>query len=79
MKVLVLTLLLTIAVAFAIPVELDAVEDADSRITLVDVDSEQALDDNASEVTRPKRFLLKKVVLAKAGLLGVGYVQWRLF
>lgn len=79
MKVLVLTLLLTIAVAFAIPVELDAAEDADSRITLVDVDSEQALDDNASEVTRPKRFLLKKVILAKAGLLGVGYVQWRLF
>lgn len=74
MKVLVLTLLLTIAVAFAIPVELDAAGDADSQITLVDVDSEQPLDDNVSEVTRPKRFLLKKVVLAKAGLLGVGYV-----
>lgn len=75
MKVLVLTLLLTIAVAFAIPVELDAADDADSQITLVDVDSEQSLDDNASEVARSKRFILKKVALAKAGLLGVGYVK----
>lgn len=74
MKVLVLTLLFTIAVAFAIPVELEAVDDADSQITLVDVDSEQPLDDNASEVARSKRFILKKVALAKAGLLGVGYV-----
>lgn len=72
MKVLVLTLLLTIAVAIAIPVELDAADDADSQITLVDVDSEQSLDDNASEVARSKRFILKKVALAKAGLLGVG-------
>lgn len=73
MKVLVLTLLLTIAVAFAIPVELDATDDDNSQVTLIDVDNEQPLDDNASEVTRPKRFLLaKKVILAKAGLLGVG-------
>lgn len=70
MKVLVLTLLLTIAVAFAIPIESDS--DDGSQLTLVDVDSDQQLDDNAPAGTRSKRFILKKIVLAKAGLLGVG-------
>lgn len=70
MKVLVLTLLLTIAVAFAIPVESDAADD--TQLTLVDVDSDQPLDDTASDKARSKRFILKKIALAKAGLLGVG-------
>lgn len=70
MKVLVVTLLLTIAVAFAIPVELDA--DDGSQLTLIDVDSDQPLDDAAPQSTRSKRFILKKIALAKAGLLGVG-------
>lgn len=69
MKVLVLTLLFAIAVAFAIPVELDA--DDDRKLTLADLENEQPLDDSA-EVGRSKRFILKKVALAKAGLLGVG-------
>lgn len=70
MKILVLTLLLTIAVAFAIPVDSDA--DDGSQLTLVDVDSDQPLDNTAPIGTRSKRFILKKIVLAKAGLLGVG-------
>lgn len=71
MKVLVLTLLtLAVAVALAIPVELDS--DDESQITLVDVDSEQPIDESAPDAVRSKRFILKKIALAKAGLLGVG-------
>lgn len=71
MKVLVLTLL-TIAVAFAIPVELDSTND-ESQLTLVDLDSDQpAADENSPEVARSKRFILKKIALLKAGALGVG-------
>lgn len=69
MKVLVLTLL-TIAVAFAIPVDLDSGDD--TKLTLVDIDSELPADENAPEVARSKRFLLKKLALAKAGIIGVG-------
>lgn len=69
MKVLVLVLL-TIAVAFAIPVELDAGDD--SQLTLVDVDNEQPIDESAPEAARSKRFILKKIALAKAGIIGVG-------
>lgn len=71
MKVLVLTLL-TIAVAFAIPVELDSGDE--SQLTLVDLDNEQpaTVDDNVPEVARSKRFILKKIALIKAGALGVG-------
>lgn len=70
MKVLVLTLL-TIAVALAIPVELESGND-ESQLTLVDLDNEQPIDESAPEVARSKRFLLKKIALAKAGVLGVG-------
>lgn len=71
MKVLVLTLL-TIAVAFAIPVELDSGND-ESQLTLLDLDNDQlAADENLPEVSRSKRFILKKIALLKAGALGVG-------
>lgn len=70
MKVLVLTLL-TIAVAFAIPVELDSSDD--TQLTLADLDNEQPADETApAEVARSKRFLLKKLALVKAGIIGVG-------
>ncbi|XP_055326675.1 uncharacterized protein LOC129580359 [Sitodiplosis mosellana] len=70
MKFLVL-ILLTIAVAFAIPVELDSGDE--SQLTLVDLDNDQlAADDNVPDVARSKRFILKKIALIKAGALGVG-------
>lgn len=69
MKVLVLALL-TIAVALAVPVEVDSNNDA--QLTLVDLDNEQPTDENAPDVARSKRFILKKIALVKAGALGVG-------
>lgn len=69
MKVLVLTLL-TIAVAFAIPVELDTGDE--SQLTLAELDNEQPIDESLPEIAREKRFILKKIALAKAGVLGVG-------
>lgn len=68
MKVLVLALL-CVAVAVAIPVELDA---NTQILSLDDIDNEQAIsyDENPQEVARSKRFLVKKVILAKA--LGLG-------
>lgn len=72
MKVLVLTLL-CIAVAVAVPIELDA----NTQLSLADIDNEQAIsnDENPQEVSRSKRFILKKIVLAKAGALGLGWVM----
>lgn len=69
MKAFVL-ILLTIAVAFAVPVEVDSNEE--SQLTLTDLDNDQPADDNVPEVTRSKRFILKKIALAKAGVLGIG-------
>lgn len=68
MKVLVLTLL-TIAVALAVPVEVNS--DDNTQLTLVDLENEQPADENAPESGRSKRFILKKIALAK-GALGVG-------
>lgn len=68
MKVLVLTLLAIIAVAFAIPVDVDS-GDESQQLTLVDLDNEQPAAENAA---RSKRFILKKIALAKAGILGIG-------
>lgn len=70
MKVLVLTLLAIVAVAFAIPVEVESGDE--SQLTLVDLDNEQPADENAVEASRSKRFILKKIALAKAGVLGLG-------
>lgn len=70
MKVLVVTLLAIFAVAFAIPVEVDSGDE--SQLTLVDLDNDQPTDENAPEVARSKRFILKKIALLKAGALGIG-------
>lgn len=70
MKVLVLTLL-CVALAVAVPVELDS----NSQLSLADLDNEQAvseLNDENQEVARSKRFILKKILLAKAGVVGLG-------
>lgn len=69
MKVIVLTLLI-IAVAFAIPVELDSADE--SQLTLADIENEQSADGSTPAVARSKRFILKKIALLKAGALGVG-------
>lgn len=69
MKVLVLTLLI-IAVAFAIPVELDSTDE--SQLTLADIENEESVDESTPTVARSKRFILKKIALLKAGALGVG-------
>lgn len=69
MKVLILTLLI-VALAAAIPVDVDSGDE--SQLSLVDVDNEQSADENAADVTRSKRFILKKIALVKAGALGIG-------
>lgn len=70
MKVLVLTLLAIVAVAIATPVEVESGDK--SQLTLVDLDNEHPADENAVEAARSKRFILKKIALAKAGVLGLG-------
>lgn len=72
MKIVVLTLLTIVVAALAVPVEVDSNDDA--KLTLVDLENEQpiAADESAPEAPRSKRFIKKKILLAKAGLLGVG-------
>lgn len=71
MKVLVLTLL-CVALAVATPVDIES--NGDTQLTLADIDSEPIADGNTADVARSKRFILKKIALAKAGALGIGLV-----
>lgn len=71
MKVLVLTLL-CIALTVAVPVDIESNDD--TQLTLADIDSEPIVGENTADVARSKRFILKKIALAKAGVLGIGLV-----
>lgn len=71
MKVLVLTLL-CIALTVAVPVDIES--NGDTQLTLADIDNEPIADENTADVARSKRFILKKIALAKAGALGIGLV-----
>lgn len=71
MKVLVLTLL---CIAFAVAVPVDIESNDDTQLTLADIESEPSAYGNTADVARSKRFILKKIALAKAGALGIGLV-----
>jgi len=70
MKVLVLTLL-CIAFVAAVPVELQQSDD-NTKLTLADIENDPIADENGQDAARSKRFILKKIALAKAGALGIG-------
>lgn len=70
MKVLVISLLCMVVVAVAIPVD---VVDPETQLTLVDIDNEHAgYNENPQDAARSKRFILKKLAIAKAGKLSLG-------
>lgn len=69
MKVLVLTLL-CVALSVAVPVDMESSDN--TQLTLADYEIEPIDDENTQEVARSKRFILKKIALAKAGALGIG-------
>lgn len=68
-----------IAATFAVSLEADA---SAQHLTLADLENDsQAIalgaGENTQDVSRSKRFLLKKLALLKAGALGVGYALIR--
>lgn len=79
-KVLVLSFLCLAVAAYALPLEAEA---SNKHLTLADIENQNqatalSAEQNPQDVTRSKRFLLKKLALLKAGALGVGYVSSKL-
>lgn len=80
MKVSAIVLFCIVAVAVALPQPHDGSAVDNTKITLADIESEMLhggdaiYSDNPVEAARQKRFVfhLKKLALAKAGLLGLG-------
>lgn len=81
MKVSAIILFSIIAIAVALPQPHDGVAVDHSKITLADIENELGIEandeiysDNPAEAARQKRFVfhLKKLALAKAGILGLG-------
>lgn len=78
MKPVVVFAILCIAAALAVPIAIDE-SNVVAPATLSFEGPVESIADNSdassnSELVRPKRFLLKKLILAKAGLLGLGWV-----
>lgn len=77
MKPVLVFVLACVAVALAVPIADETANDGGAApIALEDVaqDSTAVSDSSNTELVRPKRFLLKKLALAKAGVLGLGLV-----
>lgn len=81
MKVTAIILLSIIAIAVALPQPHDGVAFDNSKVTLADIENELGIEgndaiysENPAEAARQKRFIfhLKKLALAKAGILGLG-------
>lgn len=74
MKPVIVFVLICVAVCLAVPIGNDESAVAPAELTF-EGPSESLVESNSNSITelqRPKRFLLKKLVLAKAGLLGLG-------
>lgn len=79
MKVTALIFLSIVAVTFAVAIPVQP-EGADTQLTLADLENEQKAlnyadgftDENSQNVAREKRFILKKLALAKLAHLGLG-------
>lgn len=75
MKPVLVFAILCIAASYAVPVTNDESNVAPAALSFEGpadslVENSEATSD--TELVRPKRFLLKKLILAKAGLLGLG-------
>lgn len=71
-----------VAVALAVPIaDNESANNAPAAVALEDVAQESSPvgDSSNTELVRPKRFLLKKLALAKAGVLGLGLVEYILY
>lgn len=85
MKVSALIFLCIVGVTVAVAIPVQPEYGAESQLTLADLENEQrelnfvdgATDDNQN-VAREKRFILKKLVLAKLAHLGLGYGHFNL-
>lgn len=75
MKPVLVFAILCVAAALAVPVSNDETNVAPATLSFEGpvqaIADESEINGNA-ELLRPKRFLLKKLILAKAGLLGLG-------
>lgn len=65
-----------VACALAVPIAEETIDNGPAPVALEDVAQDTTAIEAASntELVRPKRFLLKKLALAKAGVLGLGLV-----
>lgn len=79
MKVSALIFLCTIAVAVAVAIPVQPEYGAETQLTLADLENEQknlnqvdGFNDENQNVAREKRFILKKLALAKLAHLGLG-------
>lgn len=81
MKPVLVFALACVAVALAVPVPEETSYNGPAVVALEDVaqDSTGVVDSSNTELVRPKRFLLKKLALAKAGILGLGLVEFVFF
>lgn len=71
MKVFAFTLFCIALSVAAVPIELES--DDNTQLTLADTEFEPITDEISTEdVARSKRFILKKLALAKVGVLGIG-------
>lgn len=78
MKPVLVFVLACVAVALAVPIADETANDGPAAVALEDVaqESTAVADSSNTELVRPKRFLLKKLALAKAGVLGLGLVEF---
>lgn len=81
MKPVLVFVLACVAVALAVPIAEETGDNGPAAVALEDVaqDSTAVVDSSNTELVRPKRFLLKKLALAKAGVLGLGLVEFLWF
>lgn len=79
MKISALIFLCIVAVTVAVAIPIQPDNGVDSELTLADLENEQNNDDTLTDentnVAREKRFILKKLALAKFAHLGLGYVN----
>lgn len=78
MKPVLVFALACVAVALAVPIAEETANNGPAAVALEDVAQESTAigDSSNTELVRPKRFLLKKLALAKAGVLGLGLVEF---
>lgn len=78
MKPVLVFALACVAVALAVPIAEETANNGPAAVALEDIaqDSTAIVDSSNTELVRPKRFLLKKLALAKAGILGLGLVEF---